>query len=449
MDPVPSFLWLLVKLDLENSDDKNFKIFCEVEQKLTADPELLKVLRTNDLKLIVRKAVLYDRKKIIELITKYKSDFNTVEFSIIKGDLKSAEKLLSENQKLDWDWKFPVSEIFDKKDTRKKIMQLLFKYRQLDPGFRNELGENLLHVFIKFKNTDNTFTDFNDIDNVEVAKILIDAGVSCNEGNRYEYTPLHYSINRENIPATIFLLNNGAEVNQKNKYQRNILHYTVRYVKNEIIVDLLLAKGVEINAASVEGSTALHEACYNYCEKIISLLMRKGADISPMDRRGNTPFSLLSFDESEHDASVRVMIKEFSKMSFENLDIHEKDANRIQKNLSALEYLNQCTAELNQLAKTKFYASFSYYSILQMSKKLKKLAKLTKNEDFVTNFKTSLKLFPNYESDLQEIFEDALQIRDKIDAVQSRLSLVFGDFLPFIVILKLTKNLCLEDLPLE
>lgn len=74
--------------------------------------------------------------------------------------------------------------------------------------------------------------------------------------------------------------------------------------------------------------------------------------------------------------------------------------------------------ELKQMSNFKFYAPFTYYSVLQMSKNIKKLANLTKNEEFLAKFEANLDSFSCYKSDLQEIMAEAVQLKNQLDAVE-------------------------------
>jgi ankyrin repeat protein len=54
----------------------------------------------------------------------------------------------------------------------------------------------------------------------------------------------------------------------------------------------LLEKGADVNAAQVDGTTALHWATYNDSATTVELLLRSGADVEATNRYGVTPLSL-------------------------------------------------------------------------------------------------------------------------------------------------------------
>lgn len=94
----------------------------------------------------------------------------------------------------------------------------------------------------------------------------------------------------------------------------------------------------------------------------------------------------------------------------------------------------------------KFYTIHTYHSVLKMSKNLKKLANFTRNKEFRRSFLKNFS-FAIYKKDLMDIFNEALEIKDELMTIESKLLDAFGDSLPDTVIRKLTNHLNVEDLP--
>lgn len=70
---------------------------------------------------------------------------------------------------------------------------------------------------------------------------------------------------------------------------------------HERVVDVLLAKGVQINARTHEGSTALHAAAGSGQMSLVWLLTERGADINAVNRYGDSP---LAQAESNNQSEV-------------------------------------------------------------------------------------------------------------------------------------------------
>lgn len=187
----------------------------------------------------------------------------------------------------------------------------------------------------------------------------------------------------------------------------------------------------------------------HYKDQLISLLIRKGADISIKTKNGKTVLSVLKPHRVNYDDCVNVLIKEFAKLTFLSLPVPSADMEFIQSVPKTQRYFEQSVNELKQMSNTKFYGSHTHFSVLMMTKNMKKLRRLTQNEEFLEKFENSLPTFSCYGNDLRIVVEEAIQLRDELRAVVSRLIAVFKNFLPDIVIRKLAENLTLQDLPLE
>lgn len=329
------------------------------------------------------------------------------------------------------------------------ILMMLFRNGRLDIESQTESKENLVHRFIaSFNDTDNE-----DLypDTVKIVESLINLGISVNEVDIEGWSPLLHSVYTNNFPLVVFLIKKGADIKQRDTSQRTALHIAVEF-GNEDTVDYLLSMGIDIPAKDDKGSTALHIACGSQYEKITDSLIHKGADITVKDNNGSTPFSELdlsmwSSPERSDFGCICVMVREISKLIFENLSVPNTDLDLIKTNQGILTYFEKCTKELDQMSKRKFFNSYSYYSVLMMSKKIKKLASLMKNKEFVSKFEDNLTEFSFYIDDLQRILNEAVEVRDRLQIVESKLNYIFEDFFPDIVINKLADNLTLEDLP--
>lgn len=404
---------------------------------------------------LMRTAENSGRTDIIKILKKHMANFaDPLKMALYCGNLQSVELFLKNGAKLS-DPEWSMEHIFSKKtvDSRKKILELLLEYGQVDiASLKNYRGENLLHILCKN-------VQKNDEDAVEIAKILINAGVSVDEIDNSELTPLLHSICQHNIPLILFLINKGADVNRRSEklglcpLHEGCFDYII--TGNNEILRLLLSKGADVNAKDNIGRTVLHRALITKKEELISLFLKYGADISALDNDRSTPYILLKknlvyFSNNNSTQCKTIMIKEFAKLTFKNQPVSKMDMESIQSDPEDREIFSKCLNKLHQMSRTKFYGSYSFYSVLEMSKSLRKLANLIKNEEFASKFRTcNLDTFPYFKSDFEEIFKEAVIVRDESHKVYSRLRFIFKDFFPDVVVRKLTDNFTTADLPLE
>lgn len=418
---------------------------------LSSDFLLKNQTKSNDfVESLVSEAATRDGTEVIEFLVKIGIDINLndrLNCAIVNNDVQLVEFLLKSGARFEslMREEGPVARyVFMKTkfENRKKIFELLFQHG-LDAQVKSKNGYSILHEFLYQVNK------YDQQDVVKIVEILLDVGISVNEFDYNGFTPLRISLYLYHKSSRLisFLIKKGANVNEKHR-GLGLLSLAARLGHLDI-VDLLFSNGAEIDAKDKKGWTSLHHACFKNYKEVISFLLRSGADISAENKNGQTPFFLLVADQENYEQCIRVMVKEFSRLSFESIPVSKKDMDLVHKNQKAREHFSNCKSELEQMAKYKFYARYSYYCVLKMSKNLKKLANLTVNEEFKSHFEESLHKFSYYKADLQRIYEKAIKIRNELEAINLRLKTIFKDFLPDIVIRKLAINLNIDDLPLH
>ncbi|XP_063817771.1 ankyrin repeat domain-containing protein 22 isoform X2 [Pseudophryne corroboree] len=133
-------------------------------------------------------------------------------------------------------------------------------------------------------------------------------------------TPLICACRKGNIKVASFLLSMKADINLRNNKERTCLHYAVRkrftfldYLlivllmpvmligyaimvskskQNERLIRLLLASGVDVNAADSTGNTALHYACKMKSQAVIPILLAANADPHIRNKEGESSFDI-------------------------------------------------------------------------------------------------------------------------------------------------------------
>lgn len=320
----------------------------------------------------------------------------------------------------------------------------------LDIQFKNDYGHNLLSILIGNCN----FWCGKDL--VKVAKFLINAGVSVNEPDKTDCTPLEHALYKGiNVELVKLLLKEGATASLPLHILIHSNSYSNTITKR--VIQLFLSHGAEINAKNENGQTPLHEACLKHLDGIITFLFHEGADINVEDKTGKIALALLN-PEVHHNylLSLVEMIKEIAFLKFFNKDVSEKNMSIINKNPVAVKHLKNCYIQLSNMKRTLFYENFSLLNILALKTKIKKLANLTRNENFLSALET--RLFKEkkdnfemiyYHFDLVHLFYEAAEFRNNLITVYSRLESIFKKVFPDLITRKLANYLDVADLPLK
>lgn len=288
---------------------------------------------------------------------------------------------------------------------RKKILLSLTKHSDFNSKFRNEKNENLLNIFVSkhlIKSDENA---------VEIAKILIDFGVLVDEADSCGNTPLINSIKIKHNQLVSFLIDKGADVNHRNHLGKSPLSMAI-HDKDIHLIDLLLSSGAHVNTQDENKWTALHEACRRHDEDRIRFYISKGANLAIEDDNGRTPLLLL-IEERKNEKNqecINIMIRELAYMMCDAKPMSVKDYSSMKSEIYSLTYLNLAYDELQQMKGMKIYESYTYYSIVEMSKDIKKLADIVKNEEFVLKFEENLDSCLFYKDDLRKILSRAKEL---------------------------------------
>lgn len=375
-----------------------------------------------------------------------------LQMAIKRGNVEYTEFLLKNDARFvggpEWDRTNPMNFVMEApKTTQTQLLQSLIKHgmKIMDTRSQDIHKRDYLQVAIQ---TERVCPD--KIDLVGIAKILLNSGLPVQYPDD-NFSKLHLAAFLGNNDLISMLIDRGADINLRCQYDGQSPLFLAACKNNLYTVDFLLSKGADVNTKTSYGETALHIACEYKNLKMIELLVRNGAQISPGDsRRGFTPFSLLGLQKykESNDLCVDFMVQEIAKLKFfEDIYVSEKDMNLIKVHPEIEKLYQSCREELSLLSSIKFYTCYSYSFVLNRSKtNVKKLANLTKNREFVQKFETNLILFPQYQNELRRIFHEAIQFRDRLLIVYSRLQSVFESIFPDVIINKLADSFTAEDL---
>ncbi len=122
-------------------------------------------------------------------------------------------------------------------------------------------------------------------------------------------TLLHAAAGRGREVIAELLIDNGANVNVKDALAATPLHEAANIGDNEL-VELLIAKGADVNANDLYGSTPLHQAAHRGRKAVVTLFISKGADVNAMNRESRTPLNLAEKVEIYHSPKIKAAKKE-------------------------------------------------------------------------------------------------------------------------------------------
>jgi len=127
------------------------------------------------------------------------------------------------------------------------------------------------------------------------------------------------------------LIAKGADVNAKNKYGSTPLHRAASGGHKEI-TEILIAKGADVNAKNHRGMTPLQFAAMKGHKEIAELLIAKGADVNAKENHGRTPLHGAAFHG--HKEVVELLITQGADVNAKNEDVETPLDRAIRNNLN-------------------------------------------------------------------------------------------------------------------
>lgn len=121
----------------------------------------------------------------------------------------------------------------------------------------------------------------------DVAETLLARGANANGRDRHGYTPLHHAAAEGHASMVEVLLQGGASADIQTKGGWPSLQMAI-FRGREKAVAMLADSGLDLNAPSGE-IVPLHYAASEGRETIVEILIAKGADVDLRDRHGRTP----------------------------------------------------------------------------------------------------------------------------------------------------------------
>jgi ankyrin repeat protein len=100
-----------------------------------------------------------------------------------------------------------------------------------------------------------------------------------------------------------YLIDSAMDLNGRDCFGRAAIHLAVQFGREAnaeaSTIELLLAKGAEVNAKDKQGNTPLHLAVDTQQDDIVELLLKNGAEVDSINFQGNTPLHLAMTKKQE------------------------------------------------------------------------------------------------------------------------------------------------------
>jgi ankyrin repeat protein/L-ascorbate metabolism protein UlaG (beta-lactamase superfamily) len=171
---------------------------------------------------------------------------------------------------------------------------------------------------------------------VDIARLLLDAGADIECGDSDESTPLHVAALRGNREMVAFLLSRGADVNRRDRNGAYALSFAASG-GDSTVVGLILDAGADLNYWQAQGITLLHFACSRNLTRLFDLLIDHGENINAASDEGITPI---------HWVSGRGSPEMLERMLAHGAEPSARDAHGTTPLVNAIFSENQAAAEL-------------------------------------------------------------------------------------------------------
>ncbi|XP_068608068.1 ankyrin repeat and SOCS box protein 2-like [Brachionichthys hirsutus] len=141
---------------------------------------------------------------------------------------------------------------------------------------------------ISSKNKDTPLYKACELENLDMASLILSYGATVNQRCGQGWTALHEAVSRDNTDLCEMLISAGATLNPANTY--SIAPLIVAAQRGQMrALRYLIERGADVNMQTCDGFTALHEATKNGHKGSVALLLTKNADANKATYSGLLP----------------------------------------------------------------------------------------------------------------------------------------------------------------
>jgi len=121
-------------------------------------------------------------------------------------------------------------------------------------------------------------------------------------------TPLHNAAITGSVTMVEYLLSKGADINAANTLLNTPLHEALSYKKDEL-AKMLINKGADVKRQGEKGNSPLHIAVLKSTKSTVEFLIEKGADLESRQIAQATPLNLLTLMSDNYEVAQLLIEK--------------------------------------------------------------------------------------------------------------------------------------------
>lgn len=166
---------------------------------------------------------------------------------------------------------------------------------------------------------------------LEITQVLLNAGASLTEGDKFGQTPLHWAATSGNVQLINYLIQHGADVNARTNDGSTPLFSSRSKIES---MRTLLNAGADINATDNEGYTPWIIGGFGKDSRAIEELLKcRGADIKVRMPRGKPAriVDVLPESQASLDVKMKYIVKWFNEAGMTDWLIYSAIADPLKK----------------------------------------------------------------------------------------------------------------------